>query len=44
MQSFPKSRPSQEGRLLHIFAEMSRVILDRSARGLYYLMVKYIPQ
>jgi len=25
---------------LHIFAEMSRVILDRSARGLYYLMVK----
>ena len=40
MQSFPKSRPSPEGRLLHIFAEMSRVILDRSARGLYYLMVK----
>ncbi len=25
---------------MHIFAEMSRVILDRSARGLYYLMVK----
>ena len=40
MQSFPKSRPSPEGRLLYIFAEMSCVILDRSARGLYYLMVK----
>lgn len=40
MQSFPKSRPSPEGRLLHIFAEMSRVILDRSAQDLYYLMVK----
>lgn len=25
---------------MHIFAKMSRVILDRSARGLYYLMVK----
>ena len=25
---------------MHIFAEMSRVILDRSARDLYYLMVK----
>lgn len=25
---------------MHIFAEMSCVILDRSARGLYYLMVK----
>lgn len=25
---------------MHIFAKMSRVILDRSAQGLYYLMVK----
>lgn len=40
MQSFPKSRPSPEGRLLHIFAKMSCVILDRSAQDLYYLMVK----
>ena len=40
MQSFPKSRPSPEGRLLHIFAKMSCVILDIGAGNLYYLMVK----